>query len=205
MKQCPQCRETYSDDSLNFCLNDGTPLSVVSDAATAVFPGGTISTAPTTQINYVPTQMAGGVPTAFEPPRKKSKAWIWVLLILGAVALLCGGGLVGLFILGSRSQSVANVSTYTPPASVTPDADPSPFLSSKGEYDLTMAKYNQIKDSTTRKEAEQILGGPGNELSNMNVMGKTYATVQWEGDNYSSVIISFENDKITFRSQAGLK
>jgi hypothetical protein len=27
MKTCPQCRQTYSDDGLNFCLNDGSVLS----------------------------------------------------------------------------------------------------------------------------------------------------------------------------------
>jgi len=26
MKQCPRCQQTYSDDSLNFCLNDGELL-----------------------------------------------------------------------------------------------------------------------------------------------------------------------------------
>lgn len=28
MKQCPRCSQTYSDDSLNFCLNDGELLTV---------------------------------------------------------------------------------------------------------------------------------------------------------------------------------
>jgi hypothetical protein len=27
MKICPQCRQTYSDDGLNFCLNDGSVLA----------------------------------------------------------------------------------------------------------------------------------------------------------------------------------
>lgn len=30
MKQCPRCRETYSDENLNFCLQDGELLTVVS-------------------------------------------------------------------------------------------------------------------------------------------------------------------------------
>jgi Domain of unknown function (DUF4190) len=29
MKQCPQCRQTYSDDQLNFCLTDGELLTAV--------------------------------------------------------------------------------------------------------------------------------------------------------------------------------
>lgn len=32
MKICPNCRQTYNDDTLNFCLNDGSMLSPVSAA-----------------------------------------------------------------------------------------------------------------------------------------------------------------------------
>ncbi len=31
MKQCPQCRTTYTDDSLSFCLADGTSLTSLPD------------------------------------------------------------------------------------------------------------------------------------------------------------------------------
>lgn len=34
MKQCPLCRQTYTDDNLNFCLNDGELLSVFGSEAT---------------------------------------------------------------------------------------------------------------------------------------------------------------------------
>ncbi len=29
MKQCPRCKQTYSDENLNFCLEDGELLSVI--------------------------------------------------------------------------------------------------------------------------------------------------------------------------------
>ena len=32
MKICPSCRQTYTDDDLNFCLTDGSFLSAVSDS-----------------------------------------------------------------------------------------------------------------------------------------------------------------------------
>ena len=43
MKQCPKCKHEYDDDSLRFCLEDGTPLarpnvSPKSEEATAVLP-----------------------------------------------------------------------------------------------------------------------------------------------------------------------
>ncbi|MGI9036569.1 MAG: DUF4190 domain-containing protein [Pyrinomonadaceae bacterium] len=31
MKKCPFCQQTYTDDSLNFCLNDGGTLTNVND------------------------------------------------------------------------------------------------------------------------------------------------------------------------------
>src|SRR5690606_24166401 len=33
MKRCPSCKKTYDDDSLNFCLVDGTPLREPGDNA----------------------------------------------------------------------------------------------------------------------------------------------------------------------------
>ncbi|MGI8897238.1 MAG: hypothetical protein ACR2IB_02480 [Pyrinomonadaceae bacterium] len=40
MKRCPSCNRTYTDTSLNFCLEDGTPL--VSDVAPASDPNATV-------------------------------------------------------------------------------------------------------------------------------------------------------------------
>lgn len=34
MKTCPLCKQTYDDDNLNFCLNDGGILTKVNDDAT---------------------------------------------------------------------------------------------------------------------------------------------------------------------------
>ena len=36
MKQCSKCNQFYNDNTLNFCLNDGTTLSLVSEAPTQV-------------------------------------------------------------------------------------------------------------------------------------------------------------------------
>jgi len=43
MKRCPECRRDYTDETLNFCLDDGTALldgpGSVDEPATAVYPG----------------------------------------------------------------------------------------------------------------------------------------------------------------------
>ena len=100
MKICPRCQKTYSDDNLNFCLEDG---SVLTQAAAQPPP-------PTVFINQpTPTQPQQGMPSQpgaqpqwntapqqyAQAPKKSSTTWIWVLLILGVLVLLCGGGFVG--------------------------------------------------------------------------------------------------------------
>jgi hypothetical protein len=32
LKKCPKCAMTYTDDSMNFCLSDGTPLAEIADS-----------------------------------------------------------------------------------------------------------------------------------------------------------------------------
>lgn len=112
MKVCPRCQKTYTDDNLNFCLDDGSVLSQAS---------GSDALPETVLINQPrmtsPNQPAGSQPGSqggwgsspgpnpgtspqsysMQPPAKSSKTWIWVVGILGLVALVCGGGLVGFF------------------------------------------------------------------------------------------------------------
>lgn len=43
MKRCPECRKDYVDDTLLYCLDDGTPLvqgSVSDEPATAILSNG---------------------------------------------------------------------------------------------------------------------------------------------------------------------
>ena len=51
---------------------------------------------------------------SMQPPKKSSKTWVWVLLILGVAVVLCGGGFVGfLAYVGSQANKVANINTST--------------------------------------------------------------------------------------------
>lgn len=84
MKQCRTCNRTYADDSLNFCLEDGNPLSALYD------PEATRIVSP----NAVPSP-------AIKPPiqiaaviRPSRNSLLYV--IVGLLALIAGGGLVAL-------------------------------------------------------------------------------------------------------------
>lgn len=104
MKICPKCGKTYDDETLNFCLDDGSVLNRAEQGAASEPP-------PT-------VMMPDAAPTSVQPPApdtspqfrqasqytmepKRSRTWIWVLVALFSVVVLCGGGLVGLVALGS--------------------------------------------------------------------------------------------------------
>ncbi|MFL6375029.1 MAG: hypothetical protein ACJ73D_10205 [Pyrinomonadaceae bacterium] len=118
MKVCPRCQKTYTDDNLNFCLEDGSVLNAVNTAP----PPPTNPMAeprPTQQPQSFSQpqqqQQPGwnvqphGQQYSMQPAKKSSKAWIWVLLILGAIILVCGGGIIGAFVyVGNKASEVAN-------------------------------------------------------------------------------------------------
>ena len=93
MKRCPTCHRTF-DDTLSFCLQDGTPLvaagSTTDSEATLVTPKPDL---PPTQV-YNP--VSGGAAWQYQPPSKphgaaaqQRKVWPWILAV---VALLIIGG-----------------------------------------------------------------------------------------------------------------
>jgi len=143
MKICPTCRKTYTDENLNFCLDDGTVLTY---ATTDAPPTIMMQQPPPTNPNpsrasmQSPTMPQGGhhpgIQTSWDAqsnysvqPKKSSKSWLWIVGILGLVVLFCGGGIVGLGILAyigadNSNDNVVNSSTPTPrPASPTPPSD----------------------------------------------------------------------------------
>lgn len=108
MRICPKCGKTYDDESLNFCLDDGSTLNQAGSGNT--LPETVLISQPRPTMS---NQSFGNqtekedrvVPSQFNSPHKKSsKTWLWVVGILGAVVLICGGGFGGLLILGSLSD-----------------------------------------------------------------------------------------------------
>ena len=57
----------------------------------------------------------------------------------------------------------------------------------------------------TRAEVEKILGSKGTQVSSFSGGDTTYTVDQWETADYKSITLTFENDKVTFRAESGLK
>ena len=117
MKRCPTCQRTYTDVSLNFCLEDGTPL--LSDAA----PG-----PPPAEIHHQPTPLLNQVDQMAQPrqwsptpmlPQKKSNAIWWILagiLVVGIVVVGAAVMILALASLNSNSNTNADGNENLPNA-----------------------------------------------------------------------------------------
>ncbi len=119
MKICPNCQKTYSDESLNFCLDDGTTLNQLNERESPLPQTVLINQPRPTNPNQPFGNQFGGQSghSSFgnqdqflmQPPAKSSKTWLWAVGILGVLALICGGGLIGFIAL------VANVDDTSDP------------------------------------------------------------------------------------------
>ena len=143
MKICPKCQKTYTDQNLNFCLDDGTvltqsnadamPATVLlnqprvtspSQSSPGSFPGQQMQQPQQPGWNTAPQSYS------MQPPAKSSKTWIWVLLILGALVVVCGGGGVGaLFYIGSQADKNTNSSNFN--TNTNTKTSPSPTFGDK--------------------------------------------------------------------------
>ncbi len=122
MKQCPNCQTTYADDSLQFCLQDGTPLAQIpnqnsadyfsTESETIVSPKRVepirfeppSSYQPTNQPNWESSQSV-----VVEPREKKKSrtATVVVLSVLGTILLLGLGGLGAYLYFSNKKTQVA--------------------------------------------------------------------------------------------------
>jgi Domain of unknown function (DUF4440) len=91
MKRCPTCNKTFTDETLSFCLEDGTPLvSIPSD-----------DEAQPRTIAYQP-------PGGYIPPGRHEKrrvVWPWVLGIVGLLVLAMAGLVIAAVFLIPRMAS----------------------------------------------------------------------------------------------------
>jgi len=180
MKICPQCRKTYADDNLNFCLEDGSVLSVA--PAQPLMPETIIMNEPPVTQPQAPPSQPGSQPGwqqpqqrplqqqqySMQPPKKSSKTWMWVVGILALVFLLCGGGLVAaLFYIGSQADKIASLANTTIERSMSPTPSTnrsSTTTSTSARTDLTTVDLNMfVKEfsvyGTTEMNGDELTMG----------------------------------------------
>lgn len=111
MKQCPQCRMTYTDDN-QFCLEDGTTL-MLADSMPSRSYSGDMPTIVSPQYQ-TPSQFQNPPPfavpqTVAQTPTKQAAKWVFPVLglLLGAIVVL---GFLVFYERGEKSEKV-NVNT----------------------------------------------------------------------------------------------
>ena len=176
MKICPRCQKTYTDDNLNFCLDDGVVLQTTSsnEPPATVFMNQPRPTDPPRQAatnqpgmqqaawNTAPQQYGG-------PPKKSSKTWLWVVLILGLVVLLCGGGLVGFF---------AYVATQVDTNTVAHNATPSNSKTFPSNTSSTSSTTTTTTSSDGRDDVQDI------DLADWVKDFSVYGTTEFTGGEF---------------------
>jgi len=143
MRVCPRCGEQYSNDTF-YCLNDGEKLYVPEQSV------------PPTQVfsaNTVPSPIIS--PVVPSPKKQGSKVWLWILIILIVLFLFCGGGFIGLLVLGSLFATDENSSSNT----------------GDRRSDTDISNYKQVlKDDLSKWQVMKIKGGESYYSDNLLVL-----------------------------------
>ena len=153
MKRCPTCKRSFDDDSLSFCLEDGTPLVTESsgrgdsqETLVSPRPPGAESASgpaqPYTQLPGKPT--VSGSPyqppqTPYAPPSGGRKTWPWIVGVLAILSVVVIAILIVIFTVPGVLKS-DNVNGSKPSPSRTEEATPTPNPSPSSEVPTDSAE-----------------------------------------------------------------
>ena len=153
MKQCPVCKTTYTDQTLQFCLADGASLSFVPEDAekTIAMPFESSQMRGTIQPDSVPTVFPAA--QANQPVRKGVSPLVVALLCL--IFLLVAGGLIGFASYiwfkpdAGKNLTAANTATPTPALSPTLDKETDELKQKLANLEKQVADQKNQKKSTS--------------------------------------------------------
>lgn len=222
MKICPNCKQTYNDDTLNYCLVDGATLiaTAKNTEPKTVQYSGELTNKTTDQFEtFYPNQSQATIvkppnldslPKAAQPA-SSSKNLLWTFLIIGVFILGCGGATLGLFAyLMNLSKSANESSSSKPPVGVSNSGgsrkteDSKTPLSDNNSGNLTMEKYLQLSMNGSYQDAVKILGSEGVELSSRVILQSKTVSYQWRNNPIGSISLIFLDGKLVTRQQSGL-
>lgn len=69
---------------------------------------------------------------------------------------------------------------------------------------VTRAKFDQIDTGMKRADVEKIMGSKGEVYYSSTGGGVKYESVKWADAKYNTILVSYQNDKVTSKSQVGL-
>jgi hypothetical protein len=78
-------------------------------------------------------------------------------------------------------------------------------VSKDGDAEISMDKYNQLKNDMSYEEAVKVIGSAGEQSNNSKIGNTEISSYRWKGANYSNIFATFKDNKLTSKSQSGLK
>jgi serine/threonine-protein kinase len=173
MRRCSTCHRTYSDDTLNYCLDDGSLLGQPYD------PEATQRMPPTRPTQPPPTEVLPYSTLQRQPPQR-SYAWlVYVSAAALVMSLIIGGGLIGWLSLRNKDARTQESSAPSPSQ-----------VSTKQSSDLKDSKNN----AENRGSPETEEGSPAQRLvgvwrANVNELGTSTAiTYTFKSDGTSRAL-----------------
>ncbi len=169
MKRCPTCNRSFDDDTLSFCLEDGTPL--IRDSAaradsqeTLVSPSLTL---PTLESGLPPTlpysKLPGkgtvnaphfNVPVAQAYATKQRRTWPWVVAILAVLLLVIAAVVMAIVIPPMLQASNSNNDNRPQPTPTQAEPTPAPSASSWLAENDVPDDEDEVRSQLTKLEEE---------------------------------------------------
>ena len=178
MKHCPNCQTRYTDNTLKFCLQDGTPLVADSEEAapTVMFDEAetvvaarqveplAIDVPETAASNWEQNRTAHVPPAAQAAPPKKSRTFLVVLLTALLTLLLLGAGGLGVWLYMRNKQAevakntASNNQTLNTNSNTRSNArnSPSPTATPRNQNDSNAVNTNSNSAPMPAVNAEQL-------------------------------------------------
>ena len=178
MKRCPTCKRSYADDTLRFCLEDGTELSIVRTGddphRTEKFPASVTQAAHNAVRVDIPPSGSTSQAPATQPPKSRS---IVLPILIGIVALavivvVAAVGLLGVFYyVGSRDNTTVDSKSSTPVPSLSPATSP---------YEIALNPNDESEKLEDKiKELQKKLEEAANSSSDTDI--------PWDSDDLPNV------------------
>lgn len=194
MKRCPTCHKDYSDESLSFCIDDGTPL-VKAEVPAYDSEATLVSPSPSTARVSAPTLVDRKdtaddwnappyrPPQPFVPPQPKRRAWPWVVGIVALLALtVVGLGIAAAIVIPQmmRADNNSNRGTLS--------------TNEPGNRANSNANTNENSNSSINANVNSNTNANTNSNSNSDSNTKSLSTAPTDEELVLSQLTDIENE-----------
>jgi len=128
----------------------------------------------------------------------------------GFYALVAFGVLIGLVVLGAIVGPPKPNPALAPSASnvgQSSDSDQSSIEVETNDPGISAAEFSQLRNGMTYEQAQEIVGSPGELVSDSEIAGIRTFAVKWDGESGlgANANVMFQNGQLVMKAQFGLR